>query len=227
MNHFALPPGPRRPALLQAAWLAHRPFRYLEWCRDNYGDTFTINTPPLGRTPVFSRPDHIEQLLELDGEALHGGIAQSPLVDFAGERSLMKLDGPPHQDHREILTRALSPSALPGGGANLLELIRKGVAHWPVGQPFDLGAATDRVTMALVSTPARPIVVTAARVSSRSMTTSSGIFHRIDAAHTGPGETTHPSCPRNLPPARTPDVSCPTGTGTDHECPARGTRQRG
>jgi cytochrome P450 len=137
---------------LQAARLAYRPFQFLTWCRDAYGDSFTIKTPTLGRTPIFSRPAEIEQILALDGDALLGGVAQAPVVEFAGNRSLMKLDGPVHQAHREILTRALRPSALADGGANLLAQLRRGVSRWPIGKRFNLGAATDRLALELVAT---------------------------------------------------------------------------
>jgi cytochrome P450 len=135
---------------LQAAWLAYRPFRFLEWCRNNYGDVFTITTPPLGPTPVFSRPDDFQQILALDSEVFLDGAAQAPVVDFAGDRSLMKLDGRMHQEHQEILTRSLKPSSLPAGGMTLLHQIRESVARWPVGKRFDLGAATDRLALDLV-----------------------------------------------------------------------------
>jgi cytochrome P450 len=152
VTQIALPPGPRRPAVLQGLSLAHRPFRFLKLCRDTYGDTFTITVPPLGRTVIFSQPDDFEQLLTLDGEILHGGAAQAAVVTFAGDGSLMKLDGAVHQEHREILTRVLRPASLPAGGANLLELIRRTLADWPVGKRFDLGAAVDRLGLELVTT---------------------------------------------------------------------------
>jgi cytochrome P450 len=150
-GHFAWPPGPKQPDLLQAAWLAYRPFRFLESCRASYGDAFTIRTPPLGRTPIFTRPEDVERILALDGELLLGGAAQAPVVDFAGERSLMKLDGPVHQEHREILTRALRPSGLPDGGSDLLEQVRDAVERWPIGKRFDLGAAIDEIALRLVA----------------------------------------------------------------------------
>ena len=105
MECSPLPPGPRLPAALQAAWLAYRPYRFFERCRDAHGEAFTIGTL-LGRIPVFARPDYVEQIFALDGDTLLGGTAQTPAVVFAGEHSLMKLDGPAHRDHREILTSA-------------------------------------------------------------------------------------------------------------------------
>jgi cytochrome P450 len=149
-NSF-LPPGPRRPATFQGAWLTYRPFDFLEWCRDHYGETFTLKIPALGRVPIFTRPQDIERIFELDGLSLSGGAAQSPLVDFAGDRSLMRLDGAAHRDHREVLCRALKPSELPGGGDPLLKRIRETIAAWPVGRRFNLGSALDRLALMLVS----------------------------------------------------------------------------
>jgi cytochrome P450 family 135 len=146
-----LPPGPKLPAAVQGAWLTYRPFRFLEWCRARHGETFTLEIPPVGSVPIFTRPDHIERIFELDGVALSGGAAQAPLVNFAGDRSLMKLDGAAHDSHREILAKALRPSQLPEGGEVTLERIRQAVAAWPVGKRFDLGKAVDQLATLLVS----------------------------------------------------------------------------
>jgi cytochrome P450 family 110 len=151
MDHVVLPPGPKRPAFLQAASLAYRPYRFLESCRDAYGEAFTVSTPPLGPTPIFSHPKDVARIFELDGKALLGGAAQAAMVDFAGDRSLMKLDGPVHSEHRAILTNVLRPSDLPGGGAGAFEHIRRAVAGWPIGRRFDLGAALDRLALELVA----------------------------------------------------------------------------
>ncbi len=151
MHKLLLPPGPRRPAALQGAWLAYRPFRFLEWCRQHHGETFTLAIPNLGRVPIFTKPEDIAQIFELDGHQLSGGAAQAPLVDFAGNRSLMKLDGTVHRDHREILGKALRPSDLPDGGQATLERIREAVSAWPVRRRFDLGKALDRLALLLVS----------------------------------------------------------------------------
>ena len=91
MEHFSFPPGPKLPAALQAAWLAYRPYRFLERCRDAHGDAFTIATT-LGRVAVFARPDYVERVFELDGVSLLGGAAQGasgrlrgrPVADEAG-----------------------------------------------------------------------------------------------------------------------------------------------
>ncbi len=63
----------------------------------------------------------------------------------------MKLDGAAHDDHRQILAKALRPSELPEGGEATLECIRQAVAAWPLGRRFDLGKAVDRLALMLVS----------------------------------------------------------------------------
>jgi cytochrome P450 len=151
MDRYSFPPGPALPAALQSAWLVHRPYRFLEHCRRRYGDAFTIAST-LGRVAVFARPDYVERIFALDsnGETLLGGTAQTPAVVFAGEQSLMKLDGPVHREHREIVAGAFRAAELPRGGNDLLERIRGAVIGWPVGRRFDLSGALDRLAVDLV-----------------------------------------------------------------------------
>ncbi len=151
MDKLLLPPGPRQPAPLQGAWLTYRPFDFLEWCRNHHGETFTLKIPSLGSVPIFTKPDDIERIFDLDGEALAGGAAQTSLVDFAGQRSLMKLDGQDHRDHREILLKSLRLSELADGGDAILERIREELSTWPLGKRFDLGIALDELAFLLVS----------------------------------------------------------------------------
>ncbi len=146
----SLPPGPKLPAAVQGAWLAYRPYQFLERCQREHGDAFTLTTP-IGRIAVFARPDYAERIFRLDETSLLGGAAQAPLVNFAGDRSLMKLDGSEHGEHRKILAGSLRPSELPGGGAELLGRIRASVMGWPIGRRFDLGEALDRLAIELAA----------------------------------------------------------------------------
>jgi cytochrome P450 len=151
MDRFTFPPGPALPAALQAAWLIYRPYQFLERCQRAHGDAFTIASM-LGRVVVFARPDYVERIFDLDsdGTTLLGGTAQTPAVVFAGDESLMKLDGSTHREHREILAAAFRAAELPHGGAELLDRIRGAVAGWPVGRRFDLSSALDRLAVDLV-----------------------------------------------------------------------------
>ena len=151
MDPFSLPPGPKLPPGLQGAWLAYRPFEFLKRCRARHGETFTLRVPSLGPVPIFTRPADIARIFNLDGTLLAGGSAQSPLVDFAGDRSLMKLDGAAHREHREILRKAFRPAGLPDGGEHALEQIRQAVGNWPLGKRFNLGMAVDQLALGLVS----------------------------------------------------------------------------
>jgi cytochrome P450 len=148
MESERFPSGPRLPSAVQTAWLVYRPYRFLERCRDVHGDAFTIRTP-VGRIPMFARPDLVEQVFALDGDALHFGAAAAPLVAFAGDRSLMKLDGPDHQRHRAILSSVLRFSDQPKECDRAIERIRRNVASWPIGRRFDLGAELDRLAIDL------------------------------------------------------------------------------
>jgi cytochrome P450 len=148
MKGASLPPGPKLPAALQTAWLAYRPYRFLEHCHRTFGDAFTLSTR-IGRIVVFGSPAYAEEIFGLDETSLLGGAAQRPLVEFAGDRSLMKLDGLDHGEHRRILTRSLRPSQIHGG--ELLARITRAIARWPVGRRFDLGAELETLAIELAA----------------------------------------------------------------------------
>ena len=151
MNKALLPPGPRHPAAIQGAWLSYRPFGFLEWCRIGTVRRFTVKIPALGRVPILPGHKTSSGYLRAGRRLRQRWGRRAPLVDFAGDRSLMKLDGVCHRDHREVLGQASSHLTLPDGGERLLERIREAVATWPLGRRFDLGTALDELALLLVS----------------------------------------------------------------------------
>ncbi|MHC4392493.1 MAG: cytochrome P450, partial [Planctomycetota bacterium] len=98
-----LPPGPRRPALLQTwAWIK-RPGPFLDECRRDYGDAFTIRFVGGRRYLCLSRPEHVREVLTAPEGTYLAGRANRGFKAFLGEHSLFVLDGEPHKRHRRIL----------------------------------------------------------------------------------------------------------------------------
>ena len=93
----------------------------------------------------------MEQIFALDGKELAGGVAQARLFEFAGDRSLMKLDGADHRTHRGCLSRALDPAGMPELGDLVLGRVHDEVVTWPRGERFDLGRKLDRLALELVA----------------------------------------------------------------------------
>ena len=59
----AYPPQPSMPQALQMANWIFRPIRFLDDCRDKFGDTFSVNFPGFQRPmAIISRPEHVAAL---------------------------------------------------------------------------------------------------------------------------------------------------------------------
>ena len=67
-------PGPRVPALVQAAAFYLRPVQFARALRRRYGPDFRIDLPPFGETAYLSDPDSIKAVFT-GGDAFRAGEA--------------------------------------------------------------------------------------------------------------------------------------------------------
>src|SRR4029078_9079799 len=70
-----LPPGPRMPSLMQAAFVTASPYGWMvkRWRR--YGDVFSSRFPIFGRVVYIAEPSLVEDGLTGDARTLHAGDA--------------------------------------------------------------------------------------------------------------------------------------------------------
>src|SRR3954470_17045691 len=99
----ALPPGPSAPPALQTLRWLLRPISFLESCRRQFGDTFSVRF--LGfETPMvmLSDPEAIRALYSNAEHGLPAGrtIALLPIL---GPRSLLLLEGREHLARRRLM----------------------------------------------------------------------------------------------------------------------------
>jgi len=100
---MSLPPGPSLPAPVLTAALLASPGHTMGHFATRYGDIFTINTIPFGTEVVVSQPATIKQVLTGDS-ATYGAAEANKLLGYVlGDRSLLLLDGPPHQRLRKLM----------------------------------------------------------------------------------------------------------------------------
>jgi len=114
-----LPPGPRAPAAWQtAAWTA-RPAAFLQQVHARFGDPATIRTYWTEEPMVlFSHPDAVREVFRLDPSIAPAGQSWEFVRPFAGEHSILVLDGDEHMRERRLLQapfhgermRALAPT---------------------------------------------------------------------------------------------------------------------
>jgi cytochrome P450 len=99
-----LPPGPRAPAAWQTlAWIT-RPAAFLQQVHRRFGDPVTIRTYWTEEPMVlFSNPDAVREIFRLDPAIAPAGQSWEFLRPFAGEHSILVLDGEPHMRERRLL----------------------------------------------------------------------------------------------------------------------------
>jgi cytochrome P450 family 135 len=126
-----LPPGPRAPAIWQTvAWML-RPAGFMRRLHRDFGDPVTIRTY-WTREPMvlFSHPDAVREIFRLDPEIAPAGRSWEFLAPFAGDHSILLLDGDEHIHQRRLLQgpfhgermRALTPA--------VAELARRELGTW-------------------------------------------------------------------------------------------------
>jgi cytochrome P450 family 135 len=126
-----LPPGPRAPTAWQTlGWMA-QPGGFMRRLHRRFGDPVTIRTYWTEEPMVlFSQPDAVREIFRLDPAIAPAGRSWEFLRPFAGQHSILLLDGDEHLHERRLLQapfhgermRALTPA--------VAELARQELSGW-------------------------------------------------------------------------------------------------
>src|SRR5438309_11998308 len=87
-----LPPGPRRPVMLQMLNQAFRPHTWLQRCYERYGDVFTVRLPGEGTMVFLSDPGDVKAVFTGDASVLEAGAARHLMEPVFGSHSVLLLD---------------------------------------------------------------------------------------------------------------------------------------
>jgi cytochrome P450 len=145
-----LPRGPSAPAIAQTArWLV-RPIAFLESCRRQFGDAFSVSF--LGfETPLvmLSDPDAIRALYSVPEHGLPPGrtIALRPML---GPRSVLLLEGREHLARRRLMLPPFHGERMRAYESTVREVVAREVERWPVGAPFAIHPSMQRVTLEVI-----------------------------------------------------------------------------
>src|SRR3954467_4628758 len=112
-----LPPGPRAPAAWQAVgWMAP-PGAFMPRAHERFGDPVTIRTYWTPEPMVlFSHPDAVREVFRLDPAIAAAGESWEFLRPFAGEHSILLLDGDAHMRERRLLQAPFHGERMRGFG---------------------------------------------------------------------------------------------------------------
>jgi cytochrome P450 family 135 len=126
-----LPPGPRAPAAWQTvAWMA-RPAAFMRGIHERFGDPVTIRMFWTAEPMVlFSHPDAVRDVFKLDPAIAPAGQSWEFLRPFAGEHSILLLDGDEHMRERRAMQVPFHGDRMRAFGPVIADLARRELATW-------------------------------------------------------------------------------------------------
>ena len=128
---MALPPGPRAPAAWQTIGWTVRPAAFLIRAHARFGDPVTIRTFWTDKPMVlFSGPDAVRQLFRLEPAIAPAGQSWEFLRPFAGEHSILVLDGEEHLRERRLIQTPFHGERMRSFQPLVAELARDELAGW-------------------------------------------------------------------------------------------------
>jgi cytochrome P450 family 135 len=126
-----LPPGPSAPAAWQTVGWTTRPAAFLRRAHERFGDPVTIRTYWTDEPMVlFSHPDAVRDVFRLDPQVAPAGQSWEFLRPFAGEHSILVLDGEEHLRERRLLQGPFHGEHIEAFKATVAELARQELATW-------------------------------------------------------------------------------------------------
>jgi cytochrome P450 len=147
----ALPPGSRAPSLVQAGRYLRDPLGFLPRHQDRYGEVFTVRFPFFGRIVYVSSPELVKAIFTGSPEVFHAGEANATVLEPAlGPNSVLTLDDEPHLRQRKLLLPPFHGERVRRYEELIVEMTRREMERWPVGEPFALRPHTQRITLAVI-----------------------------------------------------------------------------
>jgi cytochrome P450 len=146
----ALPPGPDMPAAAQVYhWIRH-PYDFLDNCRRDLGDVFTMKIPRLGEVVLLGHPEAVREVFALGPEDSSAGLANFVLTPFLGRQSMLVLDGAQHQRHRKMMMPAFHGERMHAYGRVMLALTDRAIDALPLGVPVPIHRPMQDVTLQVI-----------------------------------------------------------------------------
>ncbi|MGH2960639.1 MAG: cytochrome P450 [Solirubrobacterales bacterium] len=131
-----LPPGPRASGTRQSLQWFRDPVGYMERCRSQYGDIFSVRLGRLRRASFISKPEAVREVFKADPDVVRMGPTNALFRPVLGSSSLFLLDGEEHHRHRRLIMPSFHHSHVARFHELTVELTERDLARWPVGEPF-------------------------------------------------------------------------------------------
>lgn len=147
---MALPPEPAMGPLRQTVSWTVRPLGFLDRCRRDLGDSFSLTFLGFERPMVMiSDPVAIKALYREPKHGLPPGrnIFLEPIV---GSRSLLLLEGADHLAHRKLMLPAFHGERMRSLEPMVTAIVDAEIDSWPLGREFPLHPHMQSVTLEVI-----------------------------------------------------------------------------
>jgi cytochrome P450 family 135 len=148
--HPGLPPGPRSPGWMQTSQWMFRPIEFMDRCRQQYGEIFTIRLGPAKNVVMIGSPELAKQALSRDPDILRAGDTNGIFRPVVGSNSILLLDGDAHMHQRRILLRGLGASHAAQFVDQVREIAAKRIGGWEKGQRLKLHDEMEAISFASI-----------------------------------------------------------------------------
>ena len=151
MSNFKLPDGPKTHPWIQTYQWLKDPLGYMEECTEKYGDIFTLRVGPVFKPQVFiSNPQAIQQIFTTDTKQLDSGAPAGIQAGLLGKKSLLALEGKPHQRQRKLLMPPLHGERMLSYGDLIREITQEVTNKWQIGEPFNILSSMQEISFEVI-----------------------------------------------------------------------------
>jgi cytochrome P450 len=109
-------------------------FPYLERCRAEHGDPFTLMWPRMGPVVFVGRPEGVRAVYAAPSSVLSTGPAYDYFEPILGEHSLLVLEGAKHRRERRLMTPAFHGQRMLAWADTIAAAVVRGTSGWRAGQ---------------------------------------------------------------------------------------------
>jgi len=146
----SLPPGPGLPTAVQTLLWMFRPTPFMERCRAQHGDVFTVRLPLSGGVVNVCDPQLIRTVFADRGDRLRAGEANIVLEPVLGRHSVLLLDGPGHMRQRKLMLPSFHGERMQRYGPLIAGIAARRVDSWPLGRAFPLRPEMQAITLDVI-----------------------------------------------------------------------------
>ena len=147
---MSLPAGPKIIPYLHSLKWRGRFLEFLDYCAQNYGDTFTFQI--VGSRPfvVVSHPQAIKEIFTAPLGHFDSGKNNRVFQPLLGKNSLLLLDGASHQRQRQLLIPPFHGERLQSYSQVICDITRAEIKHLVINTPFIVRSPIQLLTLRII-----------------------------------------------------------------------------